>query len=87
MNCFEVNIVLGLLIRTNAQTKDRICFVNCKCCVKKRTCCLCSKLDYELMTCLLNKFWKTWFCCTKVQVMKDKSVRESQKIEGDQSKA
>ena len=86
MNSFDGNIVLGLIMMIKAQTKDKICFVNCKCCVAEGTCCLCFKLDYELMTCLLNKFWKTQFCCTKVQVMKDKRLQESQNIEDEQIK-
>ena len=86
MNSFQGNIVLGILMMIKAQTKTKISFVNCKGCVAERTCCLCSKLDYELMTCLLNKFWKTWFCCIEVQAMKDKILRESQKIEDDQRK-
>ena len=56
MNYFEVNTVLGFLMRIKAQTKDRIYSVNCKWCFAERTCYLCSKLDYELMTCLLNIF-------------------------------
>ena len=65
MNYFDGNDVLGLFMRIKAQTKARIYFMNCKCCFAERTCYLCSKLDHELMTCLLNKFWKTLFCCTK----------------------
>ena len=80
MNYFEGNLVLDLLMRIKAQAKAENCTVNCKCCVAERTSCLCFKLDYELMTCLLNKFWKTWFYCTKVQVIKDKSLQESQNI-------
>ena len=33
-----------------------------------------------------KKNWKTWFCCKKVQVMKDKRFQESRKIEYDQNK-
>ena len=70
---FEGNLVLGLIMRIKEQTKDKICTMNCKYCVAEKTCCLCSKLDYELVTCLLKKFWKTWLCCTKVQDIKDKT--------------
>ena len=87
MNSFEGNPVLGLLMMVKAQTKAKICVLNCKCCVTERTCCLCSELNYELMTCLLEKKnWKTWFCYKKVQVMKDKRFQESRKIEYDQNK-
>ena len=84
---FEGNLVLCLIMRIKVQTKAKICTMNCKYCVVEKTCCLCSKLDYELVTYLLNTFWKTWFSRTKVQVMKDKILRELQKIEDDQSKA
>ena len=84
---FEGNLVLGLIMRIKVQTKAKICTMNCKYCVAEKTCCLCSKLDYELVTCLLNKFWNTQFCCTKVQIMKDKILQELHKIEDAQSKA
>ena len=86
MNYLEDNPVLGLIVRIKAQTKEKVNFMNCKCYVAEGTCFLCSKLDYKLMTCFLNKCWKTQFCCTKVHAMKDKILQESQKIEYDQSK-
>ena len=85
MKYFDGNVVLGLFMMIKAQTKEKICSVNCKCCVAERTCCLCFELDCELMTCLLNKFWKTYFCYTKVQVMKDKGLWGPQKIYDDQN--
>ena len=54
MNSFEINTVLGLLMMIKAQTRDKICSINYKYCVAERTCCLCSKLDYELMTKMKN---------------------------------
>ena len=59
MNSFKSNTILGIFMMTKAQTKAKMFSRNYKCCVAERTCCLCPKLDYELMTCLLNKFWKT----------------------------
>ena len=44
------------------------------------------ELNYELMTRLLNKFWNTCPCCTKVQVMRYKILQKSQKSEDGQTK-
>ena len=49
MNSFEGNHVLGLLMKIKAQTKAKICSVNCKCCVVERTCYWCSVFDYWIM--------------------------------------
>ena len=46
MNSFEVNVVLGLLMKIKEQKKARIYFMNCKCCFTERTYYLSSKLDY-----------------------------------------